>query len=326
MATTKLPDLVSRLGPGLLVPVGTDADLLGRLLATRDEQAFTLLVRRHGPMVFGVCRRVTGDHHLAEDAFQAVFVVLAAKAGSVRPRAALPAWLYGVAYRTALRARTMSDRRRRRETPVETLPEPAFETIDPVENSDVAAILDEEIARLPEPLRVAVVFCELEGRSRQEAAGHLGRPEGTLSSRLAKARKLGASVVVDVAGRDLIEAVSASDAREPDVVFEAVGKPEVWEAAVNLVRKGGLVSFFGGCPSGTTVVLDTSRVHYSSISTVASFHHTPRTIRRALEFIESGVIRAADFVDGECSLDDLPALFRQMTAGNRAVKTLVRTR
>ena len=111
-----------------------------------------------------------------------------------------------------------------------------------------------------------------------------------------------------------------------DVVFEAVGKPETWEAAVQLVRKGGLVNFFGGCPSGTTVQLDTALVHYSSLSTVASFHHTPRTIRRALEFIETGVIRAADFVDGECSLEELPALFRQMAQGNRAIKTLVTTK
>jgi RNA polymerase sigma factor (sigma-70 family) len=189
MATTTLSDIVSHLGGGLLAPAGGDSDLLARFLANRDEQAFTLLVRRHGPMVFGVCRRVTGNHHLAEDAFQAVFVVLAAKAGSVRPRTALPAWLHGVAYRTALRARTMNDRRRRREAPVETLPEPAAKTADPVETSDVAAVLDDQIARLPERLRVPVVLCELEGRSRQEAAGQLGIPEGTLSSRLAAARK-----------------------------------------------------------------------------------------------------------------------------------------
>ena len=87
-----------------------------------------------------------------------------------------------------------------------------------------------------------------------------------------------------------------------------------------------MVNFFGGCPSGTSISLDTGRLHYSSISTVASFHHTPRTIRRALEFIEDGVIHARDFVDGECLLDELPSLFRQMSAGNRAVKTLVRTR
>src|SRR5690349_6463341 len=106
MATAKLSDLVTRLGrlPGPPDPDAPDPDLLARFLADRDERAFALLVRRHGPAVLGVCRRVTGDHHLAEDAFQAVFVVLAAKAGSVRPRAALPAWLYGVAYRTALRA------------------------------------------------------------------------------------------------------------------------------------------------------------------------------------------------------------------------------
>jgi L-iditol 2-dehydrogenase len=92
------------------------------------------------------------------------------------------------------------------------------------------------------------------------------------------------------------------------------------------VRKGGVINFFGGCPSGTTVSLDTGRMHYASISTVASFHHTPRTIRRALGFIEAGVIRAEDFIDGECSLDELPTVLRQMTLGNRAVKTFVRTR
>src|SRR5262245_32048311 len=116
MPAAKLSDMVTRLGRAVPTDApATDADLLAAFLTTRDEPAFAELVRRNGPMVFGVCRRVTGDHHLAEDAFQAVFVVLAAKAGSVRPRAALAGWLYGVAHRTALRARTMSDRRRRRE-------------------------------------------------------------------------------------------------------------------------------------------------------------------------------------------------------------------
>ncbi|HMJ89207.1 MAG TPA: zinc-binding dehydrogenase [Candidatus Acidoferrum sp.] len=149
---------------------------------------------------------------------------------------------------------------------------------------------------------------------------------GRGENRLEKARTLGASVVVDVTRRDLVHAVRDAIQPEPDVVFEAVGKPETWEAATQLVRKGGLVNFFGGCPSGTTVSLDTARMHYSSISTVASFHHTPRTIRRALKFIEAGVIRAENFVDGECLLDELPAVLRQMTEGNRAVKTFVRTR
>src|SRR5436305_2017496 len=108
MATAKLSEMVTRLGRGAAPPADaeSDADLVGRFVAGRDEAAFAEIVRRHGPAVLGVCRRVTGNHHLAEDAFQAVFVVLAAKAGCVRPRSALAAWLYGVAYRTALRART----------------------------------------------------------------------------------------------------------------------------------------------------------------------------------------------------------------------------
>ena len=123
----------------------------------RDEQAFALIVRRHGPMVFGVCRRVTGNHHAAEDVFQAVFVVLAAKAGSVRPRSALAAWLYGVACRTALRARTTNDRRLRHENPVPTLPETAAPAVAPVEAADLAGVVDEEIARLPDRLRAPVL-------------------------------------------------------------------------------------------------------------------------------------------------------------------------
>ena len=109
-------------------------------------------------------------------------------------------------------------------------------------------------------------------------------------------------------------------------MIEAVGKPEVWEAAVRLVRKGGTVNFFGGCPSGTTVSLDTALIHYSNLTLLASFHHTPRAIRRALELIEAGVIGAKDFVDGECPLSELPQLFKSMASGNRAVKTLIRVK
>jgi L-iditol 2-dehydrogenase len=141
--------------------------------------------------------------------------------------------------------------------------------------------------------------------------------------RLGTARRLGAKDVFDVArASDLAAAVPCDSIF--DVVIEAVGKPETWEAAVQFVRKGGVVNFFGGCPSGTTVALDTSRIHYSSLTLMASFHHTPRSIRRALGFIEKGVVRAADFVDGECPLSELPLLFKSMAEGNRAVKTLIR--
>ncbi len=150
---------------------------------------------------------------------------------------------------------------------------------------------------------------------------------GRGEARLQAARKLGAQRVVDAAGQaDLVQTVKKQDATPFDVVIEAVGRPEVWEAATRLVRKGGVVNLFGGCPSGTTVSLDTALIHYSSLTLLASFHHTPRAIRRALELIESGVIRAEDFVDGECALSQLPELFKRMAAGNHAIKTLVRVR
>jgi|ERR1051326_7855991 L-iditol 2-dehydrogenase len=142
--------------------------------------------------------------------------------------------------------------------------------------------------------------------------------------RLKTARRLGAEKVIDVGGKaGLTEAVQAQSLSAFDVVVEAVGKPETWEAAVQLVGKGGAVNLFGGCPSGTSVTLDTARMHYSSLTLLASFHHTPRTIRRALELIETGVIRAGDFVDGERPLSRLPELFQSMAAGNRAVKSLI---
>jgi L-iditol 2-dehydrogenase len=127
-------------------------------------------------------------------------------------------------------------------------------------------------------------------------------------------------------GEDLPSQLRGMRGEGFDVVIEAVGKPEAWEAAVIAARKGGMVNFFGGCPSGTSVSLDTTLIHYSNLTLLASFHHTPETIRRALGFIESGVVTARDFVDGSCTLEELPELLRQMTAGNQAVKSLVKVR
>jgi RNA polymerase sigma factor (sigma-70 family) len=177
--------LVARLRRAL-APADEDARLVGRFVRCRDAEAFAELVRRHGPTVLAVCRRTAGDDHLADDAFQATFLVLARRAADVRPRAAVGAFLHGVARRTALRARAMAARRRAREAPVPTLPEsPAPCPAD----AEALRALDEEIARLPGHLRTAVVLVELEGRPRRAVAGQLGVPEGTLSSRLAKARK-----------------------------------------------------------------------------------------------------------------------------------------
>jgi L-iditol 2-dehydrogenase len=161
-------------------------------------------------------------------------------------------------------------------------------------------------------------------------ARHLGcdvTVAGRGAQRVETARRLGAAQVIDVSGqKDLVTRVRAQVKSAFDAVIEAVGQPGVWEAAVQLVRKGGTVNFFGGCPAGTKVSLDTGLIHYSNLTLLASFHHTPGTIRRALEFIEAGVVHSRDFVDRECPLSQLPELFKAMAAGNRAVKTLIRVR
>jgi L-iditol 2-dehydrogenase len=161
-------------------------------------------------------------------------------------------------------------------------------------------------------------------------ARHLGcdvTAAGRREPRLAVARQLGANQVINIGdGHGLVTKIREATRTHFDVVIEAVGKPEVWEAAVHLVRKGGTVNFFGGCPAATTITLDTTLIHYSNLTMLASFHHTPRTIRRALDFIEAGVVHAGDFVDGECPLSELPGLFKSMAAGNHAVKTFINVR
>ena len=164
----------------------TDGELLESFRTTHDEAAFETLLRRHGPMVLGVCRRTLRNAHDAEDAFQATFLVLVCKASTIRPRERVGNWLYGVAYRTALKARTMNTRRRIKESGARDVarPEPTTAPED-----EILKHLDAEISRLPDKYRVPVVLCELEGKSRKEAARLLGLAEGTLSWRLAWARK-----------------------------------------------------------------------------------------------------------------------------------------
>jgi RNA polymerase sigma factor (sigma-70 family) len=166
----------------------TDAQLLESFLTRRDEAAFEALLLRHGPMVLGVCRRLLGNPEDAEDAFQATFLVLVRKGVSIRPRDLVGNWLYGVAYRTAMKARAMNAKRREKERRAGEMPrsEPPEEGTQ----EELLARLDYELSRLPEKYRVPVILCELEGRSRREVACLLGLPEGTLSWRLAQAKKL----------------------------------------------------------------------------------------------------------------------------------------
>jgi RNA polymerase sigma factor (sigma-70 family) len=167
----------------------SDTELLEHFVARRDEAAFEALVRRHGPMVLGVCRRVLRHPQDAEDAFQATFVVLARKAASIARRELLGNWLYGVAYRTAREARSVAGRRRARERQLTPMIEPrAHDRAD--EGRELRPLLDRELSRLPERYRAAVVLCDLEGRTRRDAARQLGVPVGTLSGRLTKAHRL----------------------------------------------------------------------------------------------------------------------------------------
>jgi RNA polymerase sigma factor (sigma-70 family) len=166
----------------------TDGQLLGRFLESRDEAAVSALVRRHGAMVWGVCRRILRDYHDAEDAFQATFLVLVRKAGSIRQKEVVGNWLYGVAQQTAMKARSNAARRRQRETQVTPMPE--GQTSEPEDWSDVQAVLDEELSRLPDRYRTVIVLCDLGGKTRKEAARQLRLPEGTVSGHLTRGRAI----------------------------------------------------------------------------------------------------------------------------------------
>jgi RNA polymerase sigma factor (sigma-70 family) len=178
-----LRHLLADLGPG--GDGATDGDLLARFLSRQDEDALAALVRRHASMVWGVCRRLL-NHHDAEDAFQATFLVLVRKAADV-PGQAVANWLYGVARQTAVRLRATAAKRRKRETQVVSMPEP---TVAEVRDADWQALLDEELSHLPDHYRSVIVLCDLEGTTRKEAARQLAIPEGSVASRLARARAM----------------------------------------------------------------------------------------------------------------------------------------
>jgi RNA polymerase sigma factor (sigma-70 family) len=235
-----------------LADARSDAELLDAFVARRDEAAFAELVRRHGPKVYAVCRRVLGRHQLAEDAFQATFVVLARKADRVHPPSAVGGFLYGVARKAALEAYALS--RRRKEALVARVPDvPAGDP--PRADPDALAALDEEIANLSDALRAAVVLCELDGVGRAEAARQLGIPEGTLSSRLAAARKqLAARLQARgvTGGAALLAALAASAGAAPPALKAA--SPTVSAIARGVFRTMLLTKLKTAAPVGAAVV------------------------------------------------------------------------
>jgi RNA polymerase sigma factor (sigma-70 family) len=203
-----------------------DGELLGRFIERHDEVALAALVERHGPMVWGVCRRLL-SHHDAEDAFQATFIVLVRKAASIVPREMVGNWLYGVAHQSALQARRITARRKAREVQVTEMPDIAAVNRDLW--PDLQPLLDEELSRLPDIYRVVIVLCDLEGRTRKEIASQLNCPEGTVAGRLARARAMLAKrldrrgITLSAGALTMVLSQNASACVPPSVVSNTIG-------------------------------------------------------------------------------------------------------
>ncbi|HKA08235.1 MAG TPA: sigma-70 family RNA polymerase sigma factor [Gemmataceae bacterium] len=187
MALLSRPDRRAPAKP--LTDDATDAELIDHFVTRRDHNAFAVLVRRHGPMVFGVCRRVLRDPHDAEEAFQVTFLVLVRKAGSLRQPERLANWLYGVASRVAHKAKLSTSRRDAHERSAARSTFVAPVTVGP-DGAELRAVIDEEMVALPEKYRAPLVLCYLEGLTNEDAARRLGWPTGSMSYRLARGREL----------------------------------------------------------------------------------------------------------------------------------------
>jgi RNA polymerase sigma factor (sigma-70 family) len=228
----------------------SDAELLARYILRRDEPAFEALLLRHGPMVWGVCRRVLPCEVDAEDAFQATFLVLARKAATIAPREQVGNWLYGVARTTALKARALNRKRVARERAAADRPAPV-----PVD-TDLLALLDEEVSRLPEKYRLPIVLCELEGRTLREVADALGWPLGTVAGRLSRARAL---LAQRLAGRGVaqpgrVPAAPALPVTLLEITLRSVGAEAV-TAPVRILVEGVLTTMLLSKLKNTALVM-----------------------------------------------------------------------
>jgi RNA polymerase sigma factor (sigma-70 family) len=163
----------------------SDASLVLRYVQTRDETAFEMLVRRHGPLVMRICRSVLRNEQDAEDAFQATFLVLFRRAASIQAPDRLVNWLYGVARRTALEARDAVARRQSKEQS-----HAVFKDLSSDARSELWEVVNQELGCLSDRDRAVIIVCDIEGKTRREAARQLDWPEGTVATRLARARRL----------------------------------------------------------------------------------------------------------------------------------------
>jgi RNA polymerase sigma factor (sigma-70 family) len=218
-----------------------DDQLLSRFFLEREDAAFGVLVERYGPLVYGVCRRILADSNDAEDAFQATFLVLVRKGGTLRDPGRLPSWLYGVAYRTARKLKAKSALRTRSERQASEMP--TNSDVNEMTYDELQAILDEEISQLPEKYALPLVLCYLEGKTNAQAAAQLGWPEGSISRRLSRARELlrsrlarrglalSAALITAVFARPAVAAVShellASTTRAATLAASGVALDEI---------------------------------------------------------------------------------------------------
>jgi RNA polymerase sigma factor (sigma-70 family) len=248
MPQTALPTLLHhlrRVADPQGAAVTADTELLARFIAARDQSAFELLVWRHAHLVYNVCRRVLQREHDAEDVFQATFLMLACKAGSIHRHESLAAWLYRVAYRLALRARSNRDTRSFQERQAALACELNCSS-DPsadVAQQDLCEVLDQEIYRLPAKYQAPVVLCYLEGKTNDEAAVQLRCPIGTVLTRLSRARKrlrtrlARRGIVVSVAGMAALQIIEPVPAAVIDPAIRTGTVTTIHEASAT-----GLVS------------------------------------------------------------------------------------
>lgn len=225
----------------------SDSELLGRFLEDREradrasssaEAAFEAIVRRHGPMVLGVCRRYLDDPRDVEDAFQAVFIVLFRRARSVRIGESLGPWLHGVSRRIAARTRSRANRKKARET--DRCVEPAIDPAAEARGNEVTEVLDEELGRLPSRYRIPIILCHLEGLTYQEAAQRLGCPVGTIGVRLSRGREMLRTRLLR-RGSALPMGVWVAG-RTPESLWSAAMPPSLVNATVKTVMTSGPVS------------------------------------------------------------------------------------
>ena len=231
---------IHRLREGQIAVAQTDGQLLEQFIQCGEESAFTALMRRHGPLVWGVCRRLLRNEQDAEDVFQATFLVLARQAGRIRCAGALSSWLYGVAQRLALRARADSARRRRHEAQAHS--DTAAQAEDKLLWSELRAALDEELGRLPEKCRTPLLLCYFEGLTQDEAARRMGCKPRTVKARIERGRRL---LRVRLSGRGLslrdaltVPMLAHGNADVPAGLFEATTRAALLFAAGGTAERG----------------------------------------------------------------------------------------